>query len=489
MAACVAGVPIVVVALIWYSFGVPVAAFRPFINDEVTYWHQAATFAAAGFGGGFYTSAEVTNPSGLTPFGAHGAGFPIVYGLFGRLFTWQLHSPVVVNLTAISVSVWLCLTLARASRARALLLAAVLCTFWPLLIWAPTAMQESLHQAGAVAMAGCVAGALLPETSRVARLIGWPMLGALAFVRPSWLVLMPVWAVASTWGRRPRTVVAALAAAAMLSIAVLVAYGRTTAPFVPPFFFLRAASGALDPATVWANLRANLAMTADLSGYEPLEVLLRLQYWIWMAAAAVLIGGRLARRGHGAPASTPYLAAGLVAMAGAIGLLLVLYTLTNATEHRVLSAFLLFAAVLAALAPGRLAPLLAGALIASQLVSIGDFRRAFKEERQSNFIWDRRGHRELEAALAAAGMAFRPGEERWCNTLLVSQFPPFLTSVPPGIGLSVVREPNQLTRPLRSRYLLLDPPALADFTRPPRAEPLAQLPYGTVYRNLDARCP
>ena len=227
MAACVAGVPIVVVALIWYSFGVPLAAFRPFINDEVTYWHQAATFAAAGFGGGFYTSAEVTNPSGLTPFGAHGAGFPIVYGLFGRLFTWQLHSPVVVNLTAISLSVWLCVTLARASRARALLLAAVLCTFWPLLIWAPTAMQESLHQAGAVAMAGCVAGALLPEASRVARVIGWPMLGALAFVRPSWLVLMPVWAVASTWGRRPRTVVAALAAAAMLSIAVLVAYGRT----------------------------------------------------------------------------------------------------------------------------------------------------------------------------------------------------------------------------------------------------------------------
>ena len=489
MAACVAGVPIVVVALIRYSFGVPLAAFRPFINDEVIYWHQAATFAAAGFGGGFYTSGEVTNPSGLTPFGAHGAGFPVVYGLFGRLFTWRLHSPVVANLTAVSLSVWLCVTLARVSRVRALLLGALLCTFWPLLIWAPTAMQESLHHAGAVAMAGCVAGVLLPEASRAARVIGWPLLGALAFVRPSWLVLMPVWAVASTWGRRPRAVVGALTGAAMLSIAVLVAYGRTTAPFVPPFFFLRAASGALDPATVWSNLRANLAMTADLSAYEPLEVLLRLQYWIWLAAAAVLIAVRLTRRGGGASASTPYVAAGLIAMAGAMGLMLALYTLTNATEHRVLSAFLLFAAVLAALAPGRLAPLLAGALIASQVVAMGDFRRAFKEERQSNFLWDRRGHRELEAALAAAGVAFRPGEERWCNTLLVSQFPPFLTAVPPGIGLSVVREPNELTLPVRSRYLLLDPRALADFVRPPRAEPLAQLPYGTVYRNLDARCP
>jgi hypothetical protein len=244
----------------------------------------------------------------------------------------------------------------------------------------------------------------------------------------------------------------------------------------------------LDPATVWSNLRANLAMTADLSAYEPLEVLFRLQYWSWMGAAAVLLAVRLTRRGRGAPASAPHLTTGLVAMAGAIGLLLVLYTLTNATEHRVLSAFLLFAAVLATLAPGRLAPLLAGALIASQVAAMSEFRRAFKEERESNFVWDRRGYRELEAALTAAGVVFRPGDERWCNTLLVSQFPPFLTAVPPGIGLSVAHEPDQLTLPVRSRYLLLDPPALADFARPPRAEPLAQLPYGTLYRNLDAVC-
>ena len=170
-------------------------------------------------------------------------------------------------------------------------------------------------------------------------------------------------------------------------------------------------------------------------------------------------------------------------------LMLALYTLTNATEHRVLSAFLLFAAALAVLAPGRLAPLMAGVLVASQLAAAGSFLNAFKEERQANFVWDRHGHLELQAALAAAGVAFRPGEDRWCNTMLVSQFPPFLTTVPPGIGLSVAREPNQLTLPVRSRYLLLDERARADFVRPPRAEPLAQVPYGTLYRNLDAACP
>jgi hypothetical protein len=239
---------------------------------------------------------------------------------------------------------------------------------------------------------------------------------------------------------------------------------------------------------VWSNLRANLAMTADLAAYEPIEVLLRLQYWGWMAAAGGLLAVRFGRFGASAPAAAPYLIAGVAAMAGAMALLLALYTLTNATEHRVLSAFLLFATVLAVLAPGRAGPVLAGLLILSQLVGTSVFLRAFREERQANFVWDRRGYLELQNALATAGVTFQPGADRWCNTLLTSQFPPFLTVVPPGVGLSVAREPNQLTRPARSRFLLLDDRALADFVRPPRGEPLARLPYGTLYRNLDSDC-
>jgi hypothetical protein len=489
MAACVACVPIAVLLLIQHSFAVPLAAFRPFFNDEVTYWHQAATFIAAGFNGGYYTSAELTNASGFTPFGAHGPGFPALYGVFGRVFSWQVHSPILANLTAISLSVWLCLTAARATAGRALLVAAVLCTFWPLLLWAPTAMQESLHHAGAIAMAGCAAGALLPGSHRLLTVVGWPLLAGLAFVRPSWLVLMPVWAVASTWGSPRRTVVSALAGAALLSLLVLVAYGRSTAPFIPPFFFLRAAAGAIDLAAIWSNFQANLAMTGDAAAYDTVEVLLRAQYWSWIVAAAVPVAIGVARRSRGVSPSWPHLVAGLAAMAAALTMMLAIYSLTNATEHRVLSAFLLFAAVLAALAPGRLAPLLATALVASQLAYVDPFLAAFKEERQRNFVWDRRGYAELAAALSGAGVEFQPGADRWCNTMLVSQFPPFLTTVPAGIGLSVVREPDGLTLPARSRYLLLDDKAWADFPRPPRAERLAQLPYGTLYRNLDAACP
>jgi hypothetical protein len=42
--------------------------------------------------------------------------------------------------------------------------------------------------------------------------------------------------------------------------------------------------------------------------------------------------------------------------------------------------------------------------------------------------------------------------------------------------------------PPRSRYLLLDQPALAEFTAPLNVKALVTLPYGTLYENLDARC-
>lgn len=488
MAFCVTGVPIILAFLIWWSFGTPLSAFRPFINDEVTYWHQALTFGQAGFGGGYYTSAEIANPSGFTPFGAHGPGFPVIYGLFATVFSWELYSPVVANLAFISLATWLCVSVTRAGRARALLVATLLVTFWPLLLWAPTAMQEALHHAGAIAMAGCMAGALASTPSRTAQIAGWPLLALLGFIRPSWLLLMPVWAAALTWRRQPRTIVVTFVASVVLSAAIFAAYTRTTAPTAPGFFFLRAAGAETTVAALWDNIRGNVALAMSLGDYEPFEVLFRLQYWGWLVCGAIALGAATVPRASRATVWMPHVLAGATAMAGAMTFMLVLYTFTNAAEHRVLSAFLLLAAVLAAVAPGKTGPMLAAVLIASNLATTTLFLHALKEERQDNFVWDHRGYRTLDSVLREHGVAFRAGEPRWCNTLLTSQFPPFLTAVPGGVGISVVREPEVMQLPAKSRYLLLDDRALAVFAQPPRTQPLATLPYGTLYLNLDAEC-
>jgi hypothetical protein len=88
---CAAGVPLLVLLLVRWLFGVPLSAFRPVLSDEIYCWHESLTFARAGLHGGYYTVQEVTNSSGVTPFGAHGAGFVMLYGLAASVFEWHRH--------------------------------------------------------------------------------------------------------------------------------------------------------------------------------------------------------------------------------------------------------------------------------------------------------------------------------------------------------------------------------------------------------------
>jgi hypothetical protein len=154
----------------------------------------------------------------------------------------------------------------------------------------------------------------------------------------------------------------------------------------------------------------------------------------------------------------------------------------------VLSAFLLFAALLATATRGKAGAGLATALLLSNLVAAKPFLDSFNAERSENFVWDRRGSYALADAIEGR-IAYRPDLSRWCNTLLTSQVPPHLVVVPAGVGISVVREPNEMRLRPRSHYLLLDEAALDDFTYPVRREEIARLPYGTLYRNLDSGCP
>lgn len=485
---CVAGVPVVVLGLVRWLYGVPVYEFRPFLNDEVTYWHQILTFSAAGFRGGYYTLGELTNASGVTPFGPHGPGFVVAYGLFGAVFGWHRHSSVVMNLAAIASAAWLFVTLPRLNTARTLLGGLVLITFGPMIFWAPTAMQESLHHAGAIAMAACFAHALGTDCRRSVKIAGWIALVILSYIRPSWLVLLPLWAVATTRESSPRFIGAAIAASGVLAAAVLMAYGRTTAPYATGFLFLRGLDPAVGVRSLWENLRTNVGMVVAFANFEPQEILFRAQYWSWLAATAVWAGIQLRRRRDWPPsAAASHAIVAVSSTAAALALILLLYAVTNEAEHRVLSAFLLFSALLCVAAPGKTGPLLAAVLVASNLATTRMSLAAFEENRHDNFIWDRRGVYELLDGIDGR-VAYHPNASRWCNTLLTSQYPPHLIAVPAGIGISVVREPNVISLPLKSRYVLLDPPALADFSAPLRLTPIATLPYGTLFENLDSGC-
>ena len=116
-----------------------------------------------------------------------------------------------------------------------------------------------------------------------------------------------------------------------------------------------------------------------------------------------------------------------------------------------------------------------------------DLPRRFNAKRSATSHW-------IAEARTSIGRDAKAGSLTGPACSLVATAPAFSSPAaiarrPAGIGISVVREPNEMARAPRSLYLLLDQPALADFKIPFRREEIARLPYGTLYRNLDSGCP
>ena len=64
----------------------------------------------------------------------------------------------------------------------------------------------------------------------------------LSFIRPSWLILVPLWAFATTRHARWPVRMVAIVGSLPYGAAILIAYGSTTAPDGTGLHFLRAAS-------------------------------------------------------------------------------------------------------------------------------------------------------------------------------------------------------------------------------------------------------
>jgi hypothetical protein len=138
--------------------------------------------------------------------------------------------------------------------------------------------------------------------------------------------------------------------------------------------------------------------------------------------------------------------------------------------------------------PGWRGPWMAAALVLANLLALPIYAESFRQMRSDNFIWDRRPLRVFEETIAGR-IRYEPDAPPWCNTILTSQYPPDLIAVPAGVGISGTRSADEMHAP-RSKYLLLDAAAHAAFSGRVRMEQIgAPLPYGTIYLNLDARCP
>jgi hypothetical protein len=465
-------------ALPWMFFGAHLTSFVPHYNDEIVYWHETLTFTHAGLSGGYYTIDEHPAPFRLSRFGAHGPAFPVLYGSLARAFSgWRLHSAPLVHVGLLTASLGLFLLALRPDARRLALAAALLATFWPLVLMLPSNMQLPLHCALAVVLAACFVRLLGSSDERSAARYRWPglvLVLAASLVQPTWsllafpLLLLPL---RRGWWNPIR-----LATAVLSFVAAVLVFRGLSAPH-PDFAVTR----VFDPSFTELGRRVatNASNLFSLRAGHPLEVLQHYQVLGFLAVA----GATFVRR------RTSEAAFHLLNLAPLVLSSIVVYDIWDWRDYRVFAPHLLLSALVVVMGGSR--AWLVRTLLISNLLFAPYLAAAFREFAAPYFATERAALEAFRSEIAA--LHFEPGADPWCNTLLTNLFTngddPRLLAVPAGFGISYLYERPR--PPVRSRYLLLG----ADWQRRQQRfvasldlEWLAATRLGDLYRNRRAAC-
>ena len=474
--------PVVVAAILSKSlFGASPRDALPLINDEVAYWNQVATFAAAGFSGGYITVDERPSRTGWSHFGPHGPAFPMLYGVPAKVLGWRYASGPVFGAIAFLTAAMLFILLTRPPP---LLIAALLASFWPLIVALPTTMQEPLHFAIGCALAVLLLRVLkdednpMPARSLVAIALA---LGAASLVRPVWALL----AIPVGWhaGRRRGLAHRALGAAAGMAFMAVTyaAFMNLAAPF-PGTGSPQLADLVNDPRDAVRRVirRATVESPEDWLFKEahPLERMVRVEF-VALATLACALSFR-----RGTPAGVKrvdrFVAAAIVLLLAAV---LTLGTIGSWQDFRSTTPLLLMLLLLCV----STRPRLVWTLVAVHVIAAPLALSAFEQLHNTRFSAERRHVVEEFARSIRHHITYDPTLSSWGNTLLVhaDRYQAPLLALPPGVGASAVVYWEDVMLPLRSRYVLLSPAEIDRLGTRARLHKLADTPIGQLFENLD----
>lgn len=489
-------------------FAATIGDYVPATDDEMYLWRQEATFAAAGFNGGYYTFEEYPARLAFSHYGPHGFVVPLLYGSIGRLVGWQPYTAIVLNMILIAAALAIFVYLRRPTTKQLALLTLFIATFWPLLWQLPANLQEALHQSLAIVLAAVISPWLArpaPLSRRTAILFLLAVL-VIALTRQLWALLLFPLALAGLFpGGRPLALLIA-AGSTILALASLILAGSPYPNFISDFLSL------LDtPRTAAAlffdHLLNNLGQFFTLADRNPLMPLERYQVLLLLLAIS---GGLLLSLWRGRPRL-----AGLAAWAKLapwansnrpdlfhvanlgvmIATLILFYIAGGDQSFRTLAPYLLMTALLLIL--GRRYQLV-GLLIFTNLLATPFFLQEYNRVKIRNVSFEAEPVAAFQEATQPY-LAYDPDLGPWANTLLLDGNLlcydvrcDYLTAVPAGLGTSYIFFPERLQAPLKSQYLLLGEKGLQQLNRHLGPQLNLQLltttPYGDLYLNLDCAC-
>lgn len=466
-------------------------AFSPFINDEVINWHMVETFQQTGFAGGYYTKYEVPAPAEFTHFYTWGPVHPMIYGGLATLTGWESYTPVLINITLLTLALGLFMMVIRPKTGQIILIGLAMLTFWPVWLYTTSGFQESFQQAIGIGLAIIFILALNKRQHLTNRAVlagsGFILFATMA--RLTWGIAIPLlfWLIAPGIQRfrqhRRRYWVAMGIVVLVGMVLVALVFTSMSAPYegsrLYQIFYNRSFSALAD------NINLNLSRLFD---GPALMVALRIQMIV--LAVAVLLAypiGRWWQRRYKdyAPVEMADVIFSVVMLASVFVFAFLFYIFEGWRDYRVIAPHLL---VVLLVLIGRKRYALAGLVILSNILLFGTFRETLKDERINNFTTDQTITAEFEEQIAGVLVYDSGAESAWCNTVLTGIVVYPLMGVPPGIGISFHNgEIDNLTYPLKSRYILADK-QIDSILDTLNVTFLTSTNRGDLYLNLNSSC-
>jgi hypothetical protein len=465
----------------------------PAWHDEVWYFNEMSVFAHTGWTGGYTVCQEWPARAEWVRFGTHGPFVPAIYGAAARFTGMHVATIPMLNATLLVLSSAFWVACCRLNLRQSWVAALIAVTYWPLILYIPTSMQEGLHLSIAPVLAALAVLLIRRRENKWLLILSLVAVAAAAQTRVTWAWV----AVPMLWiAMNPRTKWQAgvVAAGALAFVAALYLEAILLVSAYPNFMKSVLDGAAESPfATCWQIFRhvlKNIERYFAPNHDTILEIAFRYQTLIIAGVAAYQLGRAHFR--HSLPQDDssandrqPAIALAafrftLINVICIVGFVIAFYDVWDWRDYRVIAPHLLLA-LLVLVGCGAAHWLKRYALIGATLsvfmvVQFAKFhgpRVEFDPSQVASF-----------AEQVGRIMAFEPDASGWDNTMLIdlhSMDARELLAVPRGIGISTVRFWDQQAWPPRSKYVLLAPDRARLLGIPRSMEKVAETRIGELY--------
>src|SRR6185369_1712310 len=470
--------------LVFLFFRCTPTDYIPFWNDEVDYWHQILTFTRFGFAGGYYSIEELIAPASFSHFGTHGPFFPVIYGLIGKIAGWTEASATLFNLALFTIAGILFLQLIKPGAKQLLMTALMLLTFWPLLLYLPTTMQEPLHMSLALILAGLFYRLIdKRQESNYTFMITAIVLVLAALLRASWGILFIPLLLAGTARRSFTTTVNTLAAGVICLTLSLLTFTFLAAPYPDNFVNNLLAVIKTRPAAglnlFYDHICINLQHFFSWKSDETLEIVLRYQL---LVALIGTVGIRFIDSKN--QRSRQEVMVHCCNILLILLLVISLYDIGDWRSYRIFAPHLLFSMALF-IACNRATVIYI--LIALSFAFVQNFAKLYPDFHRGHYTGDKSAAAAFGAAYGSE-LRFRQDASPWGNSLLIGieDCQPFLAGLPAGIGINCVLDWNRISYPLKSAYVIIPPEVYRHIAGKVRLQPVKSGSFGALFINLDS---